>query len=121
LKVKGQVKLDGKIYETKNEASYKRSYLPLQTGSLKGRVNSIIKEVEFEVKISNIAPAGSAISFHHFTVYRNFIIPSVSNRMTITDGCSHFLFRLFLECLLHHCISSYTFVLSNFFYIIILI
>jgi hypothetical protein len=53
--VKGQVKVDGKIYETSNEASYKRSYLPLQNGNLKGRVNSIIKEVEFEVKISDIA------------------------------------------------------------------
>jgi hypothetical protein len=53
--VQGQVKLDGKIYETNNEASYKRSYLPLQTGNIKGRVNSIIKEVEFEVKISDIA------------------------------------------------------------------
>jgi len=50
LKVKGQVKLDGKIYETNNEASYKRSYLPLQTGNLKGRVNSVLKEVEFEKK-----------------------------------------------------------------------
>jgi len=60
LKVKGQVKLDGKIYETNNEASYKRSYLPLQTGNLKGRVNSVLKEVEFEVKISNITSAGDA-------------------------------------------------------------
>lgn len=54
LKVKGQVKLDGKIYETNNEASYKRSYLPLQTGSLKGRLNSIVKEVEFEVKVQTL-------------------------------------------------------------------
>lgn len=60
LKVKGQLKVDGKIFETNNEASYKRSFLPLQTGSLKGRVNSIIKEVEFEVKISNITSAGDA-------------------------------------------------------------
>jgi hypothetical protein len=50
LKVQGQVKLDGKIYETNNEGSYKRSYLPLQTGNLKGRVDSLLKEVEFEVK-----------------------------------------------------------------------
>jgi hypothetical protein len=56
------VKLDGKIYETSNEAHYKRSYLPLQTGTLKGRVNSIIKEVEFEVKISNIASVGGIMS-----------------------------------------------------------
>ncbi|XP_069692884.1 uncharacterized protein Apoltp isoform X2 [Periplaneta americana] len=48
LKVQGQMKVDGKIYETSNEASYKRSYLPLQTGNLKGRLNTIIKEVELE-------------------------------------------------------------------------
>ena len=52
--------MDGKIYETNNEASYKRSYLPLQTGNLKGRVNSIIKEVEFEVKITNITSVEDA-------------------------------------------------------------
>ncbi|PNF28889.1 hypothetical protein B7P43_G03854 [Cryptotermes secundus] len=50
LKVQGQVKLDGKIFGTNNAARYKRSYLPLQTGTLKGRINSIIKEVEFEKK-----------------------------------------------------------------------
>jgi hypothetical protein len=59
--VQGQIELDGKIYETNNEASYKRSYLPLQTGNLKGRVNSIIKEVEFEVKISDIASTNGGI------------------------------------------------------------
>lgn len=59
--MQGQVKLDGKIYETNNEASYKRSFLPLQTGNLKGRVNSIIKEIEFEVKISDIASTDSDV------------------------------------------------------------
>lgn len=88
LKVKGQVKLDGKIYETNNEASYKRSYLPLQTGNLKGRVNSVLKEVEFEVK--NIKyylcwRCMSAKSFHNFTGCPDLIIPSVSNRITITN------------------------------------
>jgi hypothetical protein len=48
--VQGQVKFDGKIYETQNVASYKRSYLPLQTGSLKAKVNTIIKEIEYEVR-----------------------------------------------------------------------
>ncbi|PSN49824.1 hypothetical protein C0J52_08839 [Blattella germanica] len=50
LKVQGQVKVDGKVYETNNVGSYKRSYLPLQTGNLKGRLNTVLKEVEYEKK-----------------------------------------------------------------------
>jgi hypothetical protein len=60
--VQGQVKLAGKIYETNNEASYKRSYLPLQTGNLRGKVNRIIKEVEFEVRTPYIASDSGLMS-----------------------------------------------------------
>ncbi|KAJ9580978.1 hypothetical protein L9F63_023839, partial [Diploptera punctata] len=70
LKVQGQVKFDGKVYETNNVGSYKRSYLPLQTGSLKGRVNTILKEIEYEGGSNISLPCLKNMTYEFYTVYK---------------------------------------------------
>jgi len=49
LKVEGNVKYDGNIFQTNNYAKYKRSYLPLTTAEAHGKLFVSDRSLELEV------------------------------------------------------------------------
>jgi hypothetical protein len=52
LKVEGNVKYDGNIFQTNNYARYRRSYLPLSTGEAHGKLFVSDRSLELEVKFT---------------------------------------------------------------------
>lgn len=54
LNVQGSVGVRPGLYEVENQAHYKRSYLPMQEGSLIGMLNMMSKEILYWVRTSSI-------------------------------------------------------------------
>ncbi|XP_066998183.2 uncharacterized protein Apoltp [Anabrus simplex] len=53
LVLRGNIKKDGGVYQTKNQARYGRMYIPIQTKELNGKIDTVLKELNLEKKDQN--------------------------------------------------------------------